>query len=110
MVQSDAKSTGSQMKVVGKTAKSLKMVQFHNNQKPDGTPNAHAAGIIDGQLGRYKQAEAAALWKALGKALGEVAKKRGRIRTEIGAGFRDWAHVQPLANSDLAKVKPDSGL
>src|SRR5262249_48966270 len=41
---------------------------FHNAQKPDGTPNAYAADIIDQRWGWEKAAETAGFWEALGKA------------------------------------------
>ena len=79
---------------------------FHNVQKPNGTPNAYAADIIDSRHGWSKQAETAGFWKALG----EEAKKQGLYWGGDWADFRDGAHVQLLPNSDLAKVKRQSGL
>lgn len=79
---------------------------FHNAQKTDGTPNAYAADIIDSRFGWSKQAETAGFWKALG----EEAKKQGLYWGGDWPGFRDWAHVQLLPNSDLSKVKRESGL
>ena len=79
---------------------------FHNVQKSDGTPNAHAADIIDSRFGWSEQAATAGFWKALG----EEAKKQGLYWGGDWPDFRDWAHVQLLPNSDLAKVKRESGL
>jgi Putative peptidoglycan binding domain/D-alanyl-D-alanine carboxypeptidase len=79
---------------------------FHNAQKPDGTPNAHAADIIDARYAWSAQAETSGFWKALG----EEAKMRGLYLGGDWSSFRDYAHVQLVPNSQLAKVKRESGL
>ena len=79
---------------------------FHNAQKPDGTPNSYAADIIDSRYAWTPQAETSGFWKALG----EEAKKQGLYWGGDWSSFRDWAHVQLVPNSDLARVKAESGL
>jgi peptidoglycan L-alanyl-D-glutamate endopeptidase CwlK len=79
---------------------------FHNAQKPDGTPNAYAADIVDSRYGWSKQAETSGFWKALG----EEAKKQGLHWGGDWSSFRDWAHVQLVPNSQLAQIKHESGL
>lgn len=79
---------------------------FHNAQKPDGTPNAHAADIVDCRYGWSEKAERSGFWKALG----EEAKKQGLIWGGDWASFPDLAHVQLLPNEQLQKVKQQSGL
>jgi peptidoglycan hydrolase-like protein with peptidoglycan-binding domain len=79
---------------------------FHNAQKPDGTPNAYAADIVDSRYGWNKEAETSGFWKALG----EEAKKQGLVWGGDWSSFRDWAHVQLVPNSQLGRVKQESGL
>ena len=79
---------------------------FHNAQKPDGTPNAYAADIIDSRYAWNKEAERSGFWKALGAA----AKAQGLVWGGDWVSFRDWAHVQLVANSELARIKKESGL
>lgn len=79
---------------------------FHNAQHPDGTPNAHAADIVDSRFGWAPEAEQTGFWKALG----EEAKKQGLYWGGDWATFRDWAHVQLVPNGELARVKRESGL
>lgn len=79
---------------------------FHNGQKPDGTPNSYAADIIDARYAWSSQAESSGFWKALGV----EAKKQGLYWGGDWSSFRDWAHVQLVANSELARVKQESGL
>jgi hypothetical protein len=79
---------------------------FHNAQRPDGTPNAYAADIIDARYGWSKEAEAGGFWQALG----EEARKQGLVWGGDWVTFRDVAHVQLLANSELTRVKRESGL
>ncbi|MDB5866308.1 MAG: peptidoglycan-binding domain 1 protein [Betaproteobacteria bacterium] len=79
---------------------------FHNAQNVDGTPNAYAADIIDERYAWSPQAEASGFWKALG----EEAKKQSLFWGGDWSGFRDWAHVQLVANDELARVKRESGL
>lgn len=79
---------------------------FHNAQKPDGTPNAYAADIIDSRYGWSPEAETSGFWKALG----EEAKKQGLHWGGDWVSFRDWAHVQLVPNSQLGQVRRESGL
>lgn len=89
-----------------KAGNSQVQFSFHNAQKPDGTPNSYAADIIDSRYAWNKEAESSGFWKALG----EEAKKQGLYWGGDWSGFRDWAHVQLVANAQLAQVKRDSGL
>ncbi len=86
--------------------KSKVKFSFHNAQLPDGTPNAYAADIIDARYAWTAEAESSGFWKALGVA----AKAQGLVWGGDWVSFRDWAHVQLVANSELAKVKKESGL
>jgi len=79
---------------------------FHNAQKKDGTPNAYAADIIDGRYAWSANAEKAGFWKALG----EEAHAQGLYWGGDWKTFRDWAHVQLVENSQLGRVKKESGL
>jgi len=79
---------------------------FHNAQKPDGTPNAYAADIVDVRWGWEKPAEEHGFWTALGKA----AKDVGLVWGGDWKSFPDVAHVQSRQNSELAAVKKASGL
>jgi hypothetical protein len=79
---------------------------FHNAQKPDGTPNSHAADIVDKRWGWDPPAEKNGFWKALGKA----AKDQSLVWGGDWKGFTDVAHVQNRQNSELAAVKKESGL
>lgn len=79
---------------------------FHNAQKPDGTPDAYAADIIDRRYGWSDEAAERGFWKALG----QEAKEQGLIWGGNWVSFRDWAHVQLLDNSQLQKIKRQSGL
>jgi peptidoglycan L-alanyl-D-glutamate endopeptidase CwlK len=73
---------------------------------PNGRPNSYAADIIDGRYGWLPEAETSGFWKALG----EEAKKQGLYWGGDWSTFRDWAHVQLVANSQLAQVMKESGL
>jgi len=86
--------------------KSKVRFSFHNAQKADGTPFAYAADIIDARYAWTAQAESSGFWKALG----EESKRQGLVWGGDWAGFRDWAHVQLVANGELARVKKESGL
>lgn len=79
---------------------------FHNAQRADGTPNSYAVDIIDSRYGWSPQAKGSGFWNALG----EEAKKQSLYWGGDWASFRDWAHVQLVANSMLASVKKESGL
>lgn len=79
---------------------------FHNAQKPNGTPISYAADIIDARFGWSPEAERTGFWKALG----EEAKKQHLTWGGDWVNFRDWAHIQLVPNSELARVKQESGL
>ncbi len=79
---------------------------FHNAQKPDGTPNAYAADIVDSRWGWGDEAQANGFWEALGKS----AKSHGLVWGGDWVTFKDVAHVQSRQNSELAAVKAESGL
>lgn len=82
------------------------LFSFHNAQKPDGTPNAYAADIIDQRWAWSDDAEANGFWDALGKAAKDVGLHWGGD----WKSFPDVAHVQKFPNSDLKRVKRESGL
>lgn len=86
--------------------KSKVRFSFHNAQKRDGTPNSYAADIIDARYAWSAQAESSGFWKALG----EEARAQGLVWGGDWTGFRDWAHVQLVANGMLSVVKLESGL
>ena len=77
---------------------------FHNAQKPDGTPYAHAADIVDS---RYRWDETRQETMMFFNVLGAEAKRQGLY---WGGDFRDWAHVQLLPKSQLQRVRKSSGL
>ncbi|MCB1934725.1 MAG: M15 family metallopeptidase [Nitrosomonas sp.] len=79
---------------------------FHNAQKPDGTPNAYAADIIDKRWGWNQEAKDNGFWSALG----EAAKKQGLVWGGDWTSFKDVAHIQGRQNSELANTKKESGL
>lgn len=82
------------------------LFSFHNAQKPDGTPNAYAADIIDKRWGWGDQAEENGFWDALGEAANGV----GLVWGGDWTSFRDVAHVQGRQNSELGATKRESGL
>ena len=57
--------------------KSKVKFSFHNAQKPDGTPNAYAADIIDARYAWNAEAESSGFWKALGVAIYRAARWAG---------------------------------
>ena len=79
---------------------------FHNATLKDGTPNAYAVDIIDSRYAWNDAPETKEFWKALG----EEAKKLGLYWGGDWTSFKDWAHVQMHPNSELGKVKKESGL
>jgi peptidoglycan L-alanyl-D-glutamate endopeptidase CwlK len=79
---------------------------FHNAQKKDGTPKAYAADIIDSRYAWTPKAETEGFWKALG----EEAHAQSLYWGGDWKTFRDWAHVQLVENSQLGRVKKESGL
>jgi hypothetical protein len=79
---------------------------FHNAQLRDGTPNSYAADIVDERWNWGSEAEANGFWDALG----EEAKAEGLVWGGNWTGFRDVAHVQLVPNSELGRVKRESGL
>ena len=86
--------------------KSKVRFSFHNAQLPDGTPCSYAADIIDARFAWTAQAESSGFWKALG----EEARAEGMVWGGDWASFRDWAHVQLVANGELSRVMRESGL
>lgn len=86
--------------------KSKVRFSFHNAQKPDGTPNALAADVVDKRWSWTKEAESNGFWKALGNS----AKCLGLVWGGDWTSFPDVAHIQGRQNSELADVKRDSGL
>jgi hypothetical protein len=79
---------------------------FHNAQQKDGTPNAYSADIVDARWGWAAKAEAEGFWKALGA----EANAAGLHWGGDWKTFRDVAHVQLVPNSELKRVKKESGL
>lgn len=79
---------------------------FHNAQKPNGTPNAYAADIVDSRWGWGNDAQANGFWDALG----DAAHSQGLVWGGDWTTFKDVAHVQNKQNSELAAVKRESGL
>ncbi len=79
---------------------------FHNAQKPDGSPRAYAADIIDRRWAWNETAKANGFWEALGSA----AKRQGLFWGGDWRSFKDWAHVQFHPNRMLTEVKRESGL
>lgn len=86
--------------------KSKVRFSFHNAQQPDGTPLSFAADIIDARFAWTPQAASSGFWKALG----EEARAQGLVWGGDWTSFRDWAHVQLVANSELSRVMRESGL
>lgn len=99
------RSVAVQLELVAKGNSTVKF-SFHNAQLKDGTPNSYAADIIDSRYAWSEQAASSGFWTALG----EEAKKQGLYWGGDWVSFRDWAHVQLVANSELGRVKRDSGL
>ena len=89
-----------------KKGRSKVRFSFHNAQKPDGTPNAYAADVIDRRWGWESAAKTNGFWDALG----QEAKKRGLVWGGDWTNFKDVAHIQGRQNSELAAVKRESGL
>lgn len=88
------------------TGKSKVRFSFHNAQLPDGTPNSYAADIIDKRFAWSDEAASSGFWKALG----EEARTQGMVWGGDWVSFRDWAHVQLVANGELRRVMQESGL
>lgn len=99
------RSVAVQQELVRKGRSKVKF-SFHNAQKPDGTPNAYAADIVDQRWGWNNAAETNGFWTALG----EEAKTRGLVWGGDWTTFKDVAHIQGRQNSELAAVKRESGL
>ena len=89
-----------------KIGRSKVKFSLHNAQKPDGTPNAYAVDVIDIRWGWKSDAEVNGFWDALG----QEAKKRDLVWGGDWTTFKDLAHIQGRKNSELAKVKRESGL
>jgi hypothetical protein len=98
------RSVATQLDIVKKGNSSVKF-SFHNVQHKDGTPNAHAADIIDARWAWGEEAALNGFWNALG----EEAKKQGLY---WGGDWStpDWAHVQLVGNGLLGQKKRESGL
>lgn len=99
------RSVAVQQELVRKGRSKVKF-SFHNAQKPDGTPNAYAADIIDQRWGWGPAANTNGFWDALG----QEANKRGLVWGGDWTTFKDVAHIQGRQNSELATVKRESGL
>jgi len=82
------------------------LFSFHNAQRKDGTPNALAADIIDARWAWTEAARTNGFWSALGAA----GKELGLVWGGDWTDFPDVAHLQGRKNSELAKVKKESGL
>ncbi len=82
------------------------LFSFHNAQHPDGTPNALAVDIIDTRWAWTDAAKTNGFWSALGAA----GKELGLVWGGDWTDFPDVAHLQGRQNSELAKVKHESGL
>jgi peptidoglycan L-alanyl-D-glutamate endopeptidase CwlK len=91
-----------QLKREGKTTVSF---SFHNAQKRDGTPNAWAVDMVDTRWA-WNEPDCHKFFKALGAA----GKAEGLVWGGDWTSFRDWAHLQGRANSELGAVKRESGL
>ncbi|HTV24372.1 MAG TPA: M15 family metallopeptidase [Polyangiaceae bacterium] len=78
---------------------------FHNAQLRDGTPNAYAADVVDSRYGWSNQAKLSGFWQALG----EEARAQNLYWGGDWKTFRDWAHIQLVPNSMLARVRKESG-
>ena len=68
--------------------------------------NGLGADIIEVRYGWSDQAASSGFWKALG----EVARTQNLVWGGDWAGFPDSAHVQLVENSQLGRVKEESGL
>jgi hypothetical protein len=89
-----------------RTGRSTVRFSFHNAQRPDGTPNAYAADIVDERWGWEPAAEENGYWEALG----EEARALGLVWGGDWRTFKDVAHIQGRQNSELAATKRESGL
>jgi hypothetical protein len=83
------------------------LFSFHNVQHPDGTPNAHAADIVD-ENHQYDLARKETL--LFFDALGKEAKKVGLYWGGDWTNFIDRPHVQLLPDTMLSSMKKASGL
>jgi peptidoglycan hydrolase-like protein with peptidoglycan-binding domain len=79
---------------------------FHNSQKPDGRPYAYAVDVIDRRWAWGAAAQANGFWDALG----ETAKDNRLHWGGDWISFKDLAHVQFFPNSDLARIRRESGI
>ena len=99
------RSVAVQQELVAK-GRSRVRFSFHNAQKPNGSPRAYAADIIDRRWAWSAMAKANGFWEALGNA----AKQEGLFWGGDWRSFKDWAHVQLHPNRMLAEVRRESGL
>ncbi len=97
------RSLGVQAKLIQQNRTKLPF-SFHNAQKPDGTPSAYAAEIVDS---RYRWDDSKKETFMFFNALGAEAKRQG---LHWGGDFGDWAHVQLVPSGQLQQVKKASGL
>jgi hypothetical protein len=79
---------------------------FHNAQKRDGTPYAYAVDIIDRRWGWGAGAQANGFWDAVGDAAHNLHLTWGGDWVT----FKDQAHVQYWPNSELRRIRRESGL
>jgi hypothetical protein len=79
---------------------------FHNSQKPNGRPYSYAVDVIDRRWAWGAAAHANGFWDALG----EAAKGNRLHWGGDWISFKDWAHVQFFPNSDLARIRRESGI
>lgn len=98
------RSVAVQLEIVKKGNSRLKF-SLHNVQHKDGTPNAHAADIIDSRWAWDAAAGLNGFWKALGK----EAKKQHLYWGGVWSK-PDWAHVQLVPSALLGQKKRESDL
>lgn len=98
------RSTEVQRRLV-REGKSKVSFSFHNAQTPKGIPNAWAVDLVDKRWA-WNEPDCMKFFNALGA----EAKVEGLVWGGDWTGFRDWAHIQGRQNSELAKVKAESGL
>ena len=79
---------------------------FHNAQRSDGRPHAYAVDVIDRRWAWGAGAQANGFWDALG----ESTQSNHLHWGGDWITFKDWAHVQFFPNSDLGRIRRESGL
>jgi len=98
------RSVAKQLELV-KAGHSKVKFSFHNALAPDGTPRALAADIVDQRWHWDPTAATKGFWKALGQA----AIARSLVWGGSWTKFPDVAHIQALPNSELARIRRESG-